>query len=186
MTCRRRLRSKSGFKTKRASARRTARFGSGLSGERGRANPPISATTTPICSAPSPGARRRRGARAALCRHRSDATPPRRNLAPRREGAHAVLLLDRAGGTHRQARRAQTHRPIFLPSRAPELNPVENMAVPARQLALQPRLRKRRRHHRRGMRGFAEAHRPARNDHLHRDARLGAHRSDLRAVGVIR
>jgi transposase len=28
---------------------------------------------------------------------------------------------------HRQARRAEQHHPIFLPSRAPELNPVENI-----------------------------------------------------------
>ena len=33
------------------------------------------------------------------------------------EGAHAVLLLD-----DRQARRARKYTPIFLPSRAPELN----------------------------------------------------------------
>ena len=49
-------------------------------------SPPISATTTPICSARS--AQRKAGAALALplCRHRHDATPPRRNLEHRRQG----------------------------------------------------------------------------------------------------
>jgi transposase len=45
-----------------------------------------------------------------------------------RRGAHAVLLLDRAGW-HTSARLAvpKNITLIFLPSRAPELNPVENV-----------------------------------------------------------
>src|SRR5215203_2926611 len=45
-----------------------------------------------------------------------------------RRGAHAVLLLDRAGW-HTTARLAvpKNITLIFLPSRAPELNPVENI-----------------------------------------------------------
>jgi hypothetical protein len=44
------------------------------------------------------------------------------------EGAHAVLLLDRAGW-HTTAKLDMPHNitPIFLPSRAPELNPQENI-----------------------------------------------------------
>ena len=44
------------------------------------------------------------------------------------EGAHAVLLLDRAGW-HTTAKLdvPSNITPIFLPSRAPELNPVENI-----------------------------------------------------------
>jgi len=44
------------------------------------------------------------------------------------EGAHAVLLLDRAGW-HTTAKLdvPSNITPIFLPSRAPELNPVENV-----------------------------------------------------------
>ena len=44
------------------------------------------------------------------------------------ESAHAVLLLDRAGG-HTTAKLdvPRNITPIFLPSRAPELNPVENV-----------------------------------------------------------
>ena len=44
------------------------------------------------------------------------------------EGAHAVLLLDRAGW-HTTGKLAvpENITPIFLPSRAPELNPVENV-----------------------------------------------------------
>jgi hypothetical protein len=48
-----------------------------------------------------------------------------RNVA---EGAHAVLLLDRAGW-HITGKLdvPENITPIFLPSRAPELNPVENI-----------------------------------------------------------
>ena len=48
-----------------------------------------------------------------------------RNVA---EGAHAVLLLDRAGWhTTGKLDMPKNITPIFLPSRAPELNPVENI-----------------------------------------------------------
>ena len=48
-----------------------------------------------------------------------------RNLAP---GAHAALLLDRAGWyTTSKLDVPDNITPIFLPSRAPELNPVENV-----------------------------------------------------------
>ena len=44
------------------------------------------------------------------------------------EGAHAVLLLDRAGWhTTGNLDLPANITPIFLPSRAPELNPVENV-----------------------------------------------------------
>ena len=44
------------------------------------------------------------------------------------EGAHAVLLLDRAGWhTTDKLAVPSNITPIFLPSRAPELNPVENI-----------------------------------------------------------
>ena len=44
------------------------------------------------------------------------------------KGAHAVLLLDRAGWhTTTKLRMPKNITPIFLPSRAPELNPVENI-----------------------------------------------------------
>ena len=44
------------------------------------------------------------------------------------KGAHAVVLLDRAGW-HITSKldMPETYTPIFLPSRAPELNPVENV-----------------------------------------------------------
>ena len=48
-----------------------------------------------------------------------------RNVA---EGAHAVLLLDRAGWHTTGDLEVPTNiTPILLPSRAPELNPVENV-----------------------------------------------------------
>jgi transposase len=44
------------------------------------------------------------------------------------KGAHAVLLLDRAGWhTTGNLDLPENITPIFLPSRAPELNPVENV-----------------------------------------------------------
>ena len=44
------------------------------------------------------------------------------------EGAHAVLLLDRAGWhTTSNLDGPENITPIFLPSRAPQLNPVENV-----------------------------------------------------------
>ena len=45
------------------------------------------------------------------------------------EGAHAALLLDRAGWHTTTTRRPRNITPIFLPSRAPELNPVENILI---------------------------------------------------------
>lgn len=43
-------------------------------------------------------------------------------------GAHAVLLMDRAGWhTTAKLNVPKNITPIFLPSRAPELNPVENV-----------------------------------------------------------
>jgi transposase len=48
-----------------------------------------------------------------------------RHVAP---GAHAVLLMDRAGWhTTRALALPENLTPIFLPSRSPELNPVENI-----------------------------------------------------------
>jgi transposase len=48
-----------------------------------------------------------------------------RHVAP---GAHAVLLMDRAGWhTTAKLDMPKNITPIFLPSRAPELNPVENV-----------------------------------------------------------
>ena len=58
------------------------------------------------------------------------------------KGAVAVLLMDRAGWhTTSKLEMPANIKPIFLPSRSPELNPVENIWQYARQLALQPRLR---------------------------------------------
>jgi transposase len=54
-----------------------------------------------------------------------------RNVA---EGAHAVLIFDRAGWqTTGKLDMPDNITPIFLPSRAPELNPVENVCQYLRQ-----------------------------------------------------
>ena len=61
-----------------------------------------------------------------------------RNVAP---GAHAVLLLDRAGW-HMTAKLKvpKNITLLFLPSRAPELNPVENLWQFLRQIYLPNRV----------------------------------------------
>jgi len=123
------LRSKSGFKMKLASARRTALFGNGPSAARGHASRPISATKAPISSARSARRAARAAARAlpfadttAMQLHLDEIS---RHVA---KGAHAVPLLDRAGWhTTGKLDIPKNITPIFLPSRSPELNPVENI-----------------------------------------------------------
>ena len=61
-----------------------------------------------------------------------------RNVA---KGAHAVLILDRAGWhTTGKLDVPDNITPIFLPSRAPELNPVENVWQYLRQSYLSNRV----------------------------------------------
>ena len=59
-----------------------------------------------------------------------------------------------------------------------------HLAVHARQLAFQPRLRNLRRHHRGGVRGVEQTHRIARHDHVNWNARLGARGSMQMTVGM--
>ena len=74
------------------------------------------------------------------------------------ERAHAVLVLDRAGWhTTGKLDVPDNITPIFLPARAPELNPVENIWQYLRQNWLKHRLRKLRRDRRRRMRRFGES-----------------------------
>ena len=81
------------------------------------------------------------------------------------EGAHAVLLLDRAGWhTTSKLVVPENITPIFLPSRAPELNPVENIWQYLRQNWLaKHRLRELRRHRGRGPRRCGESSSPTPN-----------------------
>ena len=80
-----------------------------------------------------------------------------RNVA---NGAHAVLLLDRAGWhTTGKLDVPDNITPIFLPSRAPGAEPGrEHLAVSPPELALKHRFRKLRRNHRRRMRHLAKTH----------------------------
>jgi transposase len=58
-----------------------------------------------------------------------------------RRGAHAVLILDRAGWhTSRRLAVPKNITLVFLPSRAPELNPVENIWQYLRQTWLSNRV----------------------------------------------
>ena len=101
------------------------------------------------------------------------------------KGAHAVLLLDRAGWhTTRALAVPRNITMILLPSRAPELNPVENIWQYLRANWLEPSLRDLRGHHRGRLRRLAQAHRHARDNHLDRHTRVGDHRSKMRAGGI--
>ena len=59
------------------------------------------------------------------------------------------------------------------------------LAVLARQLALQPRVRRLQCHRRCWMRSLEQAHRTARNHHINRNAKMGPYRSMLNAAGII-
>src|SRR3954451_9233309 len=103
-----------------------------------------------------------------------------------RTSAHAVLLLDRAGW-HTTGRLVvpKNITLVFLPSRAPELNPVENIWQYLRQNWLSHRrVRNLRSDHRSGLRRLASPPRRAHHHHLNRPPRLGARRSEIKAVGI--
>ena len=165
----------------------------GQARERGQGSPPINATTTPICSRrdlPSAGCSERDAL--ALPYADTDMTCSFTSMKSRTgnvaAGAHAVLLLDRAGWhTTCKLDMPANITPIFLPSRAPELNPVENVwQYLTPELALKHRLRKLRRHRRRRLqRQVAKAHRRARQkSSIHRNARMGPHRSAVMTFGI--
>jgi hypothetical protein len=102
------------------------------------------------------------------------------------EGAHAVLLLDRAGW-HTTAKLDVPCNitPIFLPSRAPELNPVENIWQFLRGNGLSNLVFETYDDIiSAAVRRLAQTRRPARNNHLHRNARPGPHRSDPMTLGI--
>ena len=102
------------------------------------------------------------------------------------EGARAVLILDRAGWhTTGKLDVPDNITPIFLPSRAPELNPVENVWQYLRQNWLSNAILK-------DSDAIIDAacaawqklRRGARNDHVHRNARLGSRRSAAMTLGI--
>src|SRR5271163_2180805 len=86
-----------------------------------------------------------------------------------------------------QARRARQHHADLPAFPRPGAEPGrERLAVSPPELALKHRLRKLRRDRRRRMRRLAKAHRSTRNDHLHRNARLGSRRSAAMTLGISR
>src|SRR5579859_1815704 len=80
------------------------------------------------------------------------------------------------------ARKHHAHPAAF--ARAGAQPSREYLAVHARELAFQSRLRDLRRDHRRGLRGLAKAHRSTANNQINRNARLGKHRSVSMTVGI--
>src|ERR1700729_2339934 len=84
-----------------------------------------------------------------------------------------------------QTRRARQHHADLPTFPRPGAEPGrERLAVPPPELALKHRLRKLRRDRRRRMRRLAKAHRSTRNDHVHRNARLGSRRSAAMTLGI--
>jgi hypothetical protein len=101
------------------------------------------------------------------------------------KGAHAVLLFDRAGWhTTRKLDMPANITPIFLPSRAPKLNPVENVWQYLARTGSQTPSSKTTTpsstpHATQGGTG-----RRTRTDHIHRHAKLGPHRSAVMTFGI--
>jgi transposase len=108
-----------------------------------------------------------------------------RNVAA---GAHAVLLLDRAGWhTTCKLDMPANITPIFLPSRAPELNPVENVWQYLRQNWLSNTVFE---NYDAIVDAACNARRrltaEPRQNHIHRNARMGPHRSAVMTFGIRR
>jgi hypothetical protein len=119
---------------KRASARKTVSSGNGRNGDHGRASRPTNVMKAPIClilSSSKDGAIcPARGVGAALALPFADTEMMQLHIEEIAlnvaKGAHAVLLLDRAGW-HTTANLVWPRNitPLLLPSRSPELNPVD-------------------------------------------------------------
>lgn len=102
-----------------------------------------------------------------------------------KRGAHAVLLMDRAGWhTTTKLKVPKNITPIFLPSRTPELNPVENVWQYLRSNWLSNRVRGLQRHHRCRLPGLAEPDRRAHDHYLDRNPKMGNGQSIIGAVGI--
>ena len=103
-----------------------------------------------------PGARRRRRSGASLRRYRGHAVPHRRDQPSRRtrrarRTAHGPCRV----AHHRKARYAQEHHTDLPAVTRPGTEPGrKRLAIHARKLALEPRLRRLRRHHRRRLRAW--------------------------------
>src|SRR4051812_27143379 len=97
-----------------------------------------------------------------------------------KRGAHAALLLDRAGWHTTGALNIPKNITI-IPGAEPRR---KHLAVSAPDLALEPRLQHLRGDHRGRLRRLAQAHRPAPNHHIDRLARMGTRRSKVKALGI--
>lgn len=121
-------RSRSSFRTKRGSGRTTGLPGSGQNAGPALSNLPLSAIRAPIFSAPAWAKEKGTGLAlpfADTFAMQFDIDEIRRHV---QRGAHAVLLLDRAGRHTTNQRVVSKNMTLILPpSRSPELNPVENV-----------------------------------------------------------
>ena len=90
-------------------------------------------------------------------------------------GAHGVMLMDRAGWRpHQGPRRARQPHAGAAASPSARIEPGrEHLAVSARELVVEPRVRLLRRHRRSLLRRVEPPHRPALDHHVHRPPGLG-------------
>ena len=124
------------------------------------------------------GTRNRRGYCRAICRHPSHATPSQRSPAMSPGAPTPFSSSIGPDGNYDQPRRARQHHAVFLPSRAPELNPVENIwqylaPTGSPTASSKPTKQSSRQHATPG-----RAHCRARDHHLNRNAAMGSRRSD--------
>ena len=100
--------------------------------------------------------------------------------------AHGVVLMDRAGWHSTGNLKVPKNLTIILlPSRSPELNPVENIWQYLRQNWLSNRVFED--YHaiiEAGCQAWNKLIVSTRDDHVHRTERLGPHRSIINAVGI--
>ena len=105
-------------------------------------------------------------------------------------GAHAVLLMDRAGGhTTGELKLPENITPVLLPPRSPEPERMRSadrkrLAVPTPDLSVEPCLRQLPRYHRRRLRRLEPAHRQALENNVDRHAGMGTQRSNSMTTGI--
>jgi hypothetical protein len=125
-----------------------------------------------------------RGAGAAVRRHRGDATAPRGDLGQHcgRRECRADLRSGRVAHHSKSRHASKHHADLASLTHAGTQSGAEHLAIFARQLAFQPRLRNLRPHPRGDL--LEQIHRPARNHQINRNARMGARRSHPMTAGI--
>lgn len=167
-------------------ARRTGSCGSGRVVERGPVSRPTCDIKAPTCSARSVRpAESGRLWRYPLLTPRPCNSISTRSAAMSKRAHMPCSSWIGPAAHHRQSQDAEEHHADLPAVACAGTEPGrEHLPIPAPELALEPRLRQLRRHHRRRMRGLAEIARRSPSNHFNRDARVGAHRSIPMTLGI--